>query len=58
MTKNVNTDKYKHSGYGIGFDRMGTFSVGNGSGRNCIIFEVDMSSSLHVDKKKKYFNPW
>ena len=54
LTKNVNTDKYKHSGYGIGFHRMGTFLVGNGFGRNCIIFELDMSSSLHVDNKKKY----
>ena len=26
---------------------------GNGIGRNCIIFGVDMSSSVHVDNKKK-----
>ena len=28
-------------------------SFGNGSGRNCITFRVDMSSSVHVDNKKK-----
>ena len=26
---------------------------GNGIGRNCIIFDVDKSSSVHVDNKKK-----
>ena len=30
------------------------FSVTNGSGRDCIICGVDMSSSVHVDNKKKY----
>ena len=54
LTKNV--DKYKFSRYGIGFDRKGTFSVGNGFGRNCIIFGVDRSSSVHVDNNKNYFN--
>ena len=29
------------------------FSFGNGFGRNCIIFGVDMSSSVHADNKKK-----
>ena len=54
MTKNVDTDKYKYSRYGIGFDRKGKFSVGTGFGRNCIIFGIDMSSSVHVDNKKRY----
>ena len=27
--RNVDIDKYKYSGYGIGFDRCGTFSVAN-----------------------------
>ena len=53
MTKNNDIDKYKYSGYGIGFDRKGEFSVGNVFGRNCKIFGVDMSSSVHVDNKKK-----
>ena len=48
-TKHIDTDEYKYSGYGIGFDREGTFSVG----RNCIIFGVDMSSSVHIVNKKK-----
>ena len=54
LTKNVDIDEYKYSGYGIGFDRKGTFSFGNGLGKNFIIFGVDMSSSVHVDNKKKY----
>ena len=54
MTKNNDIDKYKYSGYGIGFDRQRTYSVGHGFGRNYIIFGVDMSSSVHVDNKKKY----
>ena len=38
-----------------GFDRHGRFSFrGIGLGRNVIIFEVDISSSVHVDNKKKY----
>ena len=53
LTKYNDIDKYKYSGYGIGFDRKGIFSVSNGFGRNCIIFGVDMSSSVHIDKKKK-----
>ena len=53
MTKNNGIDKYKCSGYGIGFDRKRMFSVGNGFDRNCIVFGLDMSSSVHVDNKKK-----
>ena len=37
----------------MGFDRKGKFSAGNGSDRNCIIFGVDISSSVHVDNKRK-----
>ena len=50
LTKHVDIDQYKYSGSGIGFDRKGEFSFGNGFGRNCIIFRVDMSSSANVDK--------
>ena len=55
VTKNADNDidKYKYSGYGIGFDRHGKFSVGNVFGKNCIIFGVDMRSSVHVDNNKK-----
>ena len=46
LTKNADIDKYKYSGYGIGFDREGEFSFGtSGFGRNCIIFGTDLSSS-------------
>ena len=54
LTKNINDiDEYKYSRYGIGFDREGKSSVGNGFGRNCIIFGVDMSSSVRADNKKQ-----
>ena len=38
LTKNPDIDKYKYSGYGIGFDRKGKFSFGNGFSHNAIIF--------------------
>ena len=53
MTKHADIDRYKYYGYGIKFDRKVVFSFGNGFGRNCIIFGVDMNSSAHVDNKKK-----
>ena len=53
LTKNIDIDRYKYSGYVIGFDRKETLSVGNGFGRNCIIFRVDISSSVHVNNKIK-----
>ena len=35
------------------------FSLINGTGRNVVILGVDMSSSQHIDnKKKRYFNSW
>ena len=55
LTKHVDVDQYKYSGYGIGFDRKGSYSIGNEVGRNVIIFGVDMSSSSHIDNKKKTF---
>ena len=54
LTKNADNDKYQYSGYGIGFERKGSFSFpGSGFGQNVIIFGVDMSSSVHVDNKGK-----
>ena len=53
LTKHPDIDCYKYSGYGIGFDRKGKFSFGNEFGHNVIIFGVDVSSSVHVDNKKK-----
>ena len=53
MTKNADIDKCKYSGYGIGFDRQGEFSFGTrGFGRNCIIFEADLSNSSHANNNK------
>ena len=53
-TKNADVDKYWYTDYGIGFDRKGSFSFpGGGFGQNVIAFGVDMSSSVHLDNKKK-----
>ena len=53
VTKNTDADKYKYSGYGIGFDGKGVFTHPTGSfGNNAIIFGVDMSSSVHIYKGK------
>ena len=53
LTKNADIDKYGYSGYGIGFDRRGSFSFpGGGFGQNVLIFGADMSSSTHIDNKK------
>ena len=51
-TKNNDIDKYKYSGYGIGFDSGGTFLfLGDSFGVNVIIFGVDMSISVHANNK-------
>ena len=53
-TKNADIDKYGYSGYGIGFDRRSSFSFPSGGfGQNVLIFGADMSSSAHIDNKKK-----
>ena len=55
LAKNTNIEKYGYSDYGIGFDRRSAFSFpGDGFGQNVLIFVVDMSSSAHIDSKKKY----
>ena len=41
LTKHVDTDQYKYSGYGTGFDIKGKFSFDNGFGKNVIILGVD-----------------
>ena len=54
LTKNADIEKYKHCGYGIGFDRRSSFSFPSGGfGQNVIIFGANMSSSIHIDNKKK-----
>ena len=57
LTKNGDIDKYKYSGYGIGFDRKGFYShPSGGTGINLIIFGVDMNSSTKIDNTKKKKN--
>ena len=58
LIKHVDVDLYKYSGYGIGFDRKVFYSNGDEVGRNVIISGVDMSSSPHIDNKKRHFNSW
>ena len=54
LTKSADIDKYKYSGYGIGFDRRERFSFPGGEfGQNVVIFGADMSSSIHIDNKGK-----
>ena len=54
LTKNADIEKYGYSGFGIGFDRRSSFTFpGGGFGQNVLIFVVDMSSSAHIDNKKK-----
>ena len=54
LVKNADIDKYKYSGYGIGFDMKRTFSFPTGGfGKNVVIFGADMSSSVHIDNKSK-----
>ena len=54
LIKNADPDKYSYSGFGFGFDSRGQYSLSSGSvGKNVIIFGVDMSSSVHIDKKGK-----
>ena len=54
ITKNADRDKYSYSGHGIGFDSRSYFSIRNFDwGKNVVIFEIDMSSSVHIDNKNK-----
>ena len=53
LTKHVDIDQYKYSGYGISFGRKGFFSIDDKIGRNIIIFGVDMSSLAKIDNRKK-----
>ena len=52
LTKNPVIDKYKYTGYGIGFDRRGTFTVPGGSDKN-VIFDVDrVPLDMLITKRK------
>ena len=55
LTKNPDIDKYKYSGYGIGFvgfNRRYEFSFGDRFGQNEIILGEDMRSSSHANNRK------
>ena len=55
LTKNTDSDAYVYSGYGIGFDARSQFLWSDGSwGKNVVIVGADMSSSVHIDNKKRY----
>ena len=54
LTKNTDPDKYKYSGYSIGFDSRSQFLWTDGSyGKNVIIVGVDKSSSAHINSRNK-----
>ena len=53
LIKHVDVYQYKYSGYGMAFDRKGSSSIGDEVGGNVTIFGVDISSSSHIDNKKK-----
>ena len=56
LVKNADINKYKDSGYVIEFDMKETFRFSViGFPRNVIIFWVDISSSPHINYKKKIF---
>ena len=55
VVKNSGKEKYVYSGFGITFDRAGSWSFGNDSARNVMIFGVDNSSSSHSDNRKNNF---
>ena len=56
MPKNIDIDKYKYFGYGIGFNRKGNFPIGNVLGTSCITFRVDMNLSVHLDNTHTYIH--
>ena len=57
LTKNADFDNCGYSGYGIGSDRKSSFTFpGGGFGQNVLIFRADMSSSTHIDNKKRHIS--
>ena len=53
-TKNTDIDKYKYCGSGITFDLRGiSLFPSDKFAQNVIIFGADMSSSVHIDNRKK-----
>ena len=56
LTKNANIDRYRYSGYKIGFDRRGSFSFPGGKlGQNVVLFGANMSSFPHIDNEERTY---
>ena len=54
LTKKADIKKHVYSSFVIEFDRRSSFTFpGGGFGQNVLILGVDMSSSTHIDNKKK-----
>ena len=54
LTKNAYLDKYKYTGYNIGFEYCSQFLFTDRSyGKNVMIFGADTSSSVHFNNKGK-----
>ena len=49
LTKNADIDKYKYSGYEIGFDGSGYYLIGNERGRNVMFFGTNVDSLTNFD---------
>ena len=55
LAESADPDIYIYTCYGFRFDLRSTFSLpGSSMGKNDSIFGADMSSSVHIDNKKKY----
>ena len=51
LTKNADIDRYKYSGYGIGFYKKAKFSFDDGFGQNVTMFGVDTSAPTYPSNK-------
>ena len=54
ITKNADLDKYNYSSSDVGFGFRSEFSLTYGTmGKHVIIYGADISSSMHIDNKRK-----
>ena len=52
LTKNAEPNKYRCSGYGVGFDARSQFSLSIDEWGKNIVFGMDNSLSRHIDNEK------
>ena len=52
IVKKSDKDKWVFSRFGIAFDGGDSWSFGDGTAKNVIMFDVDISSSSYVDNRK------